>query len=231
MGIMEKLFGGGTPKFKPSTHQTVEIEFEDMEGEFQSYFVEILEVNKKRLTLRTPGNAMNPVHISPSQPITISYFDEPKDMYFSYQGLVKDSRDQEFDVDSPGKDITATKIDPRDEDFQVQVSIPVKYQAHRSVHSQVATTHSVTPHSFFLRTNLGIPPQTELRVVLEIPNTSPVDIDGKATGSEKDPDDNRKHISQVQFQEINPDDRDAILNYAVYYEQRSKRAAERGDDS
>lgn len=227
MSIFDKIFGGGKPAFKPTPHQTVEIEFEDVDGNFQSYFVEILEAPKKRLTLATPGNDMNPVTIGPGLPVTISYFDPGKNAFFSFAAQVRDSRDSEFDIDLP-KDITAETVPPRDDNFRKEVAIPVKYQAVRSVHSQVANTHAITPNSLFLKTNLAIPPETPLRVVLEIPHAEHIDVTARAKGSEKDPADNRKHISEVQFEEITFDEKDSILRYAVYYEERQKRAERRG---
>lgn len=223
------LFGGGKPTFKPATHQTVEIEFEDVEGEFQSYFVEILEVSKKSLTLSAPGNDMNPVIIEPGIPVNVSYFDEGKSIFFTYKGLVKDSRDREFEVEAPSKNtVESEDVPPRDDTFRVEVNIPVRFQARRTVHAQMASTQAVTPHSLFLRTNLGIPPETEIRVVLEIPNASQIEVDAKALGSEKDPEDNRKHISQVQLEGVTEADRDAILSYAVYFQKRQDRADSRG---
>lgn len=222
------LFGGGKPTFKPATHQTVEIEFEDLDGEFQSYFVEILEVSKKSLTLAAPGNDMNPVNISPGIPITISYFDDAKDTFFTYEGTVKDSRDREFEVEAPSKNtVKNQEVPKRDDLFRVEVNIPVRFQARRTVHAQMASTQAVTPHSLYLRTNLGIPPETDIRVILEIPNANQIEVDARAVGSEKDPEDNRKHISQVQLEEIAPMDRDAILSYAVYFQKRQERAEER----
>jgi hypothetical protein len=66
-----------------------------------------------------------------------------------------------------------------------------------------------------------------LRVVLEIPNAQHIDVTARAKSSEKDPADNRKHISEVQFEEIGLDERESILSYAVYYEARNKRAESR----
>lgn len=227
MSFISKIFGGGKPVFKPAPHQTVEIEFEDVDGNFQSYFVEILEAPKKRLTLATPGGDSNPVSIGPGQPVTISYFDAGKNALFSFAAQVRDSRDQEFDVDLP-KEIPHTDIPPRDDAFRAEVTIPVKFQAVRSVHQQVANTHAITPGSIFLKTNLAIPPETPLRVVLEIPHAQHIDVSARAKGSEKDPADNRKHISEVQLEDIGFDEKESILSYAVYYEARHKRAEGRG---
>lgn len=227
MGLFDFL-KPGKPSFKPAAHQTVEIEFEDVDGEFQSYFVEILEVTKKSLTLSSPGNDMSPVNISPNIPVTVSYFDEGKSMFYSYQGLVKDSRDREFEVEGPNKNsVESHEIEARDDGFRIDVSIPVRFQARRTVHAQMASTHAVTPHSLFLKTNLGIPPETEIRVVLEIPNASQIEVDARAVGSEKDPADERKHISQVQLEDVTTIDRDAILSYAVYFQKRQERMESR----
>ena len=189
--------------------------------------VEILEAPKKRLTLATPGGDSNPVSIGPGQPVTISYFDAGKNALFSFAAQVRDSRDQEFDVDLP-KEIPHTDIPPRDDAFRAEVTIPVKFQAVRSVHQQVANTHAITPGSIFLKTNLAIPPETPLRVVLEIPHAQHIDVSARAKGSEKDPADNRKHISEVQLEDLGFDEKESILSYAVYYEARHKRAEGRG---
>ncbi len=226
MGLFD-FFGPKKKVFKPAPHQTVEIEVEDVEGNFQNYFVEILDTPKKRLTLAIPGNDINAVNIGPGQPVTISFFDPGKSAFFSFAAQVRDSRDSEFDIDLP-KEIQSQDVPDRDENFRKEVAIPVKYHALRSVHSQVANTHAVTTNSLFLKTNLAIPPETPLRVVLEIPNADHIDVTARAKGSEKDPADNRKHISEVQFEEIGIDERDSILSYAVYYEERHKRAESRG---
>ena len=227
MGLFSFL-SGGKPGFKPAAHQTVEIEFEDINGEFQNYFVEILEVSKKSLTLSAPGNDMNPVMIEPGIPLTVSYFDESKSQYHSYRGLVKDSRDREFEVEAPTKNtVESDEVPPRDDLFRVEVSIPVRFQAQRSMHAQMASTHAVTPHSLYLKTNLGIPPETEIKVILEVPNANQIEVNARAVGSEKDPEDQRKHISEVQLEDISPADRDTILSYAVYFQKRQERSSGR----
>ncbi len=224
MGFLGALFGKGKPVFKPTPHQTVEIEIEDVDGVFQSYFVEVLEAPKKRLTLSTPGND---VHIGPGAPVTVSYFDAAKNTFFTFTSQVRDSRDQEFDIDVP-KEVSSREVPPRDDSFRVEAAIPVKYQAARLPHAQVANTHAVTPNSLYLKTNLAIPPETALEVELEIPNVPQMRIGVRAKGSEKDPADNRKHISEVVFEEIGFDEKESILSYAVYYQERQKRIESRG---
>lgn len=221
------LFGKGKPVFKPTPHQTVEIEIADVDGVFQSYFVEVLEAPKKRLTLSTPGNDMNRVPIGPGAPITVSFFDPAKNTFFTFTSQVRDSRDQEFDIDVP-KEVSSREVPPRDESFRIEAAIPVKYQAARLPHAQVANTHAVTTSALYLKTNLAIPPETALEVELEIPNVPQMRIGVRAKGSEKDPADNRKHISEVVFEEISFDEKESILSYAVYYQERQKRMEARG---
>ncbi len=221
------LFGKGKPVFKPTPHQTVEIELEDVDGVFQSYFVEVLEAPKKRLTLGTPGNDMNRIHIGPGAPVTVSYFDAAKNAFFTFTSQVRDSREQEFDIDVP-KEISSRDIPARDDSFRIEAAIPVKYQAGRVPHAQVANTHAVTANSLYLKTNLAIPPETTIEVELEIPNIPSMRIGARAKGSEKDPADNRKHISEVVFEEIGFDERENLLSYAVYYQERQKRIESRG---
>lgn len=219
--------GRSKPTFKPIAHQKVEIEFEHADGSFQAHFVEILETPKKRLVLRAPEADSSIASLSPGMAITISYFDSAKDTFFSIVASVRESRDDEFDIDLP-KERESDSIAKRDDSFRIEVAMPVKYQAMRSAHSQLANTAAVTPSSLFLKTNLAIPPETPLQLVLEIPNTPHIAISGRAKGSEKDVDDPRKHISEVQFDDIGSEDRNEILNYAVYYSKRAERAEKRG---
>lgn len=227
MGLFDFL-RGGRPAYRPAAHQTVEIEFEDHEGEFRLYFVEILETSKKSLTLSAPGSEMSPVPIEPGTTLTVSYFDKAKNMFHSYEGQVKDSRDQEFEVAAPSRqNLVSSEVPARDDLFRIEVNIPVQFQAKRTNHAQMATTHAVTPDNLYLKTNLGIPPETEIRVTLEIPNTNGIEVEARAVGSEKDPEDNRKHISEVLLENITEADRETILSYAVYFQKRQERAQAR----
>ena len=132
-------------------------------------------------------------------------------------------------MEAPNKNnVESEEVPARDDLFRVEVNIPVRFQARRTVHAQMASTHAVTPHSLYLKTNLGIPPETDITVVLEIPNANQIEVDARAIGSEKDPEDPRKHISQVQLEDVTPADRDAILGYAVYFQKRQERAESRG---
>lgn len=217
-----------TGTFTPNQGEIVEIEVEDEEFGIRCYFVEILEVDKKQMRMPRPGTVLNPVDLSPGDMVTISYFDESADTHYSYSAQVTDMEEKEFLVEVPkAKSATAISVPPRDDDFKVEAEFTVMYSAHRSTHRQVGSTQAVTPNSLFLRTNLAVPPQTTLRMKLELPLRNEVEIEGKALFSEKDPNDPRKHICEVPFESIDPAGQAKMLKFAVYFQQRTARAEER----
>lgn len=219
------LFGNKKPNLKLVAKQVVELEFENPEGEYENYFVEVVNVAKKKITLNAPGTDMRPIRLVPGQPVTVSTFDDDKSTFFSYNASVLDSREREFDVNPP-KDAEWAEIEPRDDDFRREVPIQVEFRAVSTVHSQVATTHAITPNGLFLLTNLPIPPATKLLLELEIPNAPDIKANGKAVTSERE-ESGRKHITEVEYEDIPEDDKNAILRYAIYYDQRQKRKQQR----
>lgn len=219
------LFPPKKPTLKLLPRQMVELEFENPEGEFENYFVEISAVERKRLALQAPGTEMRPIRLVPGQPVTISVFDEENNNFFSYSASVLDSREREFDVNPP-REPDAETIPPRDDSFRVEVPIQVEYRAMTTVHSQVAITHAITPNGLFLLTNLPIPPGTSLLLELEIPNAPDIKTSGQAVTSQQDSR-TRKHITEVEYEDIPEKDKQAILRYAIYYEQRQRRKARR----
>ncbi|MGE0491900.1 MAG: PilZ domain-containing protein [Vulcanimicrobiota bacterium] len=219
------LFGSKKPTLKLIPKTMVELEFENSESEYENYFIEVVNVAKKKVTLNAPGTDMRPIRLVPGQPVTVSTFDEDKNTFFSYSASVLDSREREFDVNPP-KDVDSEEIPPRDENFRVEVPIQVEFRAMSTVHSQVATTHAITTNGLFLLTNLPIPPGTPLTLELEIPNAPDIKANGHAVNSERDGG-GRKHITEVEYDDIPEDDKRSILRYAIYYEQRQKRKQKR----
>lgn len=218
-------FGNKKATLKFSPGQMVELEFENPDGEYENYFVEVVSVQRKKVTLNAPGTDMRPIRLVPGQPVTVSYFDEEKNSFFSHNASVLDSREREFDINSP-KDPDTADIQARDENFRVEVPIQVEFRAQSTVHSQVATTQAITTNGLFLLTNLPIPPQTKLLLELEIPNAPDIKANGCAIQSHRE-ESGRKHVTEVEYDEIPEHDRDTILRYAVYYEQRQKRKGRR----
>lgn len=221
---MSSLFRGQKPTLKLQPKQEVEVEFENTEGEYESYFVQILDVHRKKITLHAPGSERRPVRLVPGQPVSVSALMD--DHLFTYSASVLDSREREFDVNPP-KDIRDIAIPPRDDSFRIEVPIPVEYRAMSTAHKQVAQTHAITPNGLFLQTNLPIPPGTSLLLELEIPNAPDIAAKGRAVTSQPDQSGGRKHITEMEYEDIPDRDRDAILTYAIYYQQRQERRTAR----
>lgn len=213
------------PTLKLMQSQTVELEFENPEGEYENYFANIALVDRKKVTLEAPEADGRPIRLVPGQPVTISIFDEERDVFFSYGTSVLDSREQDFDV-APPKDADCDEVPPRDDSFRVEVPIQVEYRAMTTHHFQVATTHAITPNGLFLLTNLPIPPGTPLRLKLKLPNSPDIEAQGQAVTSQTDKG-TRKHVAEVEYEEITERDKQVVLRYAVYYRQRQRRKDQR----
>ncbi len=224
---MSSIFGGQKPTLKLYPKQEVEVEFENSDGAYENYFVKVIDVHRKKVTLHAPGSERLPVRLVPGQPVTITTLVD--DRLYSYNASVLDSREKEFDVNPP-KDVKEVVIPPRDEDFKIEIPIPVEYRAMKTAHKQVAQTQAITPNGLFLQTNLPIPQGTFLVLELEIPNAPDITVKGRAVTSQPDPSGSRKHITEMEYEDIPEQDRDAILNYAIYYQQRRERARMRDSE-
>ncbi|MEW6284116.1 MAG: flagellar brake protein, partial [Candidatus Eremiobacterota bacterium] len=205
------FWGKKKPTLRLHPKQEVEVEFETADGEFESHFVQVLDVQKKRIALSSPGSDRRPVRLVPGQQVTVSALVD--DRLFSYSASVLDSRDRDFDVQPP-KDVNEVEVPPRDDNFRIEVPIQVEYRAMRTAHTQVASTHAITTNGLFLMTNLPIPPNTQLHMELEIPNAPDISAKGRAVASQTDRENTRKHITEVEYEDIPEDNRTAIIRYA-----------------
>ncbi len=223
------LFGGGKKKtpFKLTSRQEVEVELEaEDHGSYEAHFVQVMDVQRKKIVLSLPGIPSKPVVIVPSQKVTISVLND--DCHLSCEVTVSDVGDGEFQVSWPPKDYEEVAVPPRDDSFQVKVPIPVEFRAMRTAHTQVATTHAVAVNSLLLSTNLAIPPNTSLLMELEIP-TGEITAKGRALTSKEDNSTGRRRfVTEIEYEDLDADDCQKILRYGLYYEQRQARADARG---
>jgi hypothetical protein len=223
------LTGGSKKKsqFKLQPRQEVEIELQVGNGVYEAYFVQVQEVHKKRVVLQVPGSDRKPVRVGDGQAVTISTLMD--DNLLSYQGFVMGARDRDFDVNFPPKDFEEIAFPPRDDDFKIEVNIPVEFRAMSTAHTQVAKTHSVTRNGLFLITNLPIPKATQLLMEVEIPNGQEINTKGKALTSLEDSSTGRRQfITEVEFDaDITEKDRAALIRYAMFFKQRQARAEKR----
>lgn len=229
------MFGfltGGKPKktpFKLQSRQEVEVELEVGNGAYEAYFVQVQEVHKNRVVLQVPGSDRKPLRVGDGQAVTISALFE--DSLLSCSSFVMSARDRDFDVKYPPKekDVVEKNFPPRDDDFRIEVNIPVEFRAMSTAHTQVAKTHAVTRNGIFLLTNLPIPKATQLIMEVEIPNGTEIATKGKALTSVEDTSTGRRqHITEIEFDaDVSEKDRTALVRYAMFLKQRQERAESR----
>ena len=184
------------------------------------------DVQKKKAVLQMPGGGRRQVRLVPGLTVTVSV--QVEDMLLSYVASILDIRDDSFDINYPPKDYDDVEIPPRDDNFRMEVPIPVEYRAMSTAHTQVATTQSVTLNGLFLLTNLPIPPNTSLLMELEIPNAPDITAKGRAVTSQEDHSTGRRrHVTEVEYEDLSEKDRNTILRYAVFYRQRQARSEKR----
>jgi hypothetical protein len=218
------------PAFSVQPRQEVEVEFEVGNGVYEAYFVQVQEKHSSKLVLQTPGTSGKQLRVGDGQSVTLSVL--CNDAIFSCNTSVLSARDREFDIKFTKKDETAmeaTSFPPRDDDFSIQVSIPVEFRAMSTAHTQVAKTHSVTQNGIFLQTNLPIPKATSLIIEVEIPNGTEINTKGKALSSTEDNSSGRRqYITEIEFDaDISEKDRNALVRYAMFLKQRQERAEKR----
>ena len=223
------LFGGGKKKktpFKLAARQEVELEFEAGDGVYESHFVTVQDVQKKKIVIAAPGSDRKPVRLVPGQRVTVSMI--TAEHHLSYEASVNDVQDRQIELSYPPKEHEEVGLPARDDSFQVIVPIPVEYRAMSTAHTQVANTHAVTLNGLFLTTNLPIPPNTSLLMELEIPNAPDITAKGRAVTSQEDTSTGRKRfITEIEYEDVGEKDRNIIIRYALFYQQRQARNEKR----
>lgn len=231
--VFSFLSGGGKKKkspFKLTARQEVEVEFEAGDGVYESHFVTVQDVQKKKIVIAAPGSDRKPVRLVPGQRVTVSVLTD--DTHLSYEASVNDVQDREIELSYPPKDHEEVTLPARDDSFQVKVPIPVEFRAMSTAHTQVANTHAVTLNGLFLTTNLPIPPNTSLLMELEIPNAPDITAKGRAVTSQEDTSTGRKRfITEVEYEDVSEKDRNTIIRYALFYQQRQTRNEKRLTES
>jgi len=214
------LFGKKKPQFSLEPRQEVELNITLPDGNFESYFTRVLELAKKKFTLAIPEKDRVQIPVSAGEIVTLVYLNG--DTLFNFQAKILDRREREIDLQIP-RDIKEEKTFLGQAEFDVEIPIPIKYRAMSTAHLQNAMTRSITNSSIKITTNLPIPVATALNIELEIPNAPPVKTKGKVTSSQKTSADAKKSITEIEFEDINPADREAILRYATFFYYQNKR--------
>lgn len=215
------FFGRRKPQLKLEPKQEVELELVSPDYTvIENYFTRVLVVDRKKVTVQVPMRDRQPVQVNVGQSVTVTYWNG--DLISSFQSTITDRRDRELDIELP-KDINEEKTpDPRS-DFTLEIPVPVEYRAVSTAHLQTAVTKAITQNGIHILTNVQIPPGTSLHVELEIPQSPAIKTRGKVLKSQKLAADQKKNLTELEYEDISAEDRNAVFRYAIYFQQRQVR--------
>lgn len=218
------LGGKKKPKLKLDPKQEVEIEI--IAGDnVENYFTRVIAVERKNIVLGIPSQNKIQVSLEVGDIITVTYVENDLSNVYGFDCKVLDRREREIDISIP-TDISEEKTPIGEEDFSIDIPIPVEYRAMSTAYLQTATTRSISATGICILTNLAIPPGTSLHIELQIPNAPTVKTQGRVAKSTKLPNE-KKHLTEIEFEDITPADKDTIFRYALFYQQRAQRKANR----
>ena len=209
---------------KLKQRQEVEIEFFSEETGFEAHFTQVLDIQSKKVIIKSPGTERRPIRMIPGQRLSITVIEDNK--VYTFESVVIDAGDREFDI-APPTNVKDEPLPSFDDENQLEVAIKVEFRAMNSAHNQMANTYSVAPSGLMLTTNLPVPSGTLLHLEIEIPNAPDFSINGRAVASRVHPSIKNKHICEVEYDNVSEAESGAIIRYALYAKKRAERQAER----
>jgi len=219
------LFGKKKPRLKLEPKQEIELEFVNGE-EVQNYFTRVLQLDRKKIIVQIPTQNKIQIQVSAGDPLTVTYLED--DVVYSFNTRILDRKEREMDLALPSE-LKEEKTPIRQEDFSLEIPIPVEYRAMSTAHLQTAQTKAINAKGIDIITNMPIPPGTSLHIELEIPNSPAIKTQGRVTQSQRLPD-NKKALTQIEFEDISAGDRETVFRYAIFYQQRQVRKDARGQE-
>ena len=217
--------GKKAPKMKLEPRQEVEIEVVGPDS-VENFFAKVIAIERKKLVVSRPAKLS--VSPRPGDAIVVTYLENDLSIVSSFESKITDVKDREFEMALPTA-VSEEKTPMGDADFSIDIPIPVEYRAMSTAYLQTATTRTITAAGINILTNLAIPPNTSLHVELQIPNAPTVKTQGRVANSKKLPNE-KKHITEIEFEDITAADKDVIYRYALFYQQRQLRKQQRGGD-
>lgn len=214
--------GKKTPKMKLEPRQEVEVEVIGADGA-ENFFSRVIAIERKKLILSRPPKL--PVSLHTGDVVTITYLETDLSLASSFESKVLEQKEREFEVALPTV-INDEKTPIGEADFSIDIPIPVEYRAMSTAYLQTATTRTITGAGINIFTNLAIPPNTSLHIELQIPNAPTVKTQGRVSSSKRVVND-KKHITEIEFEDITAADKDTIYRYALFYRQRQQRKKQR----
>lgn len=221
-----KFLGMGKrkPRLKLDSRQEVEVEV--VRGDnVQNYFTRVVAVERRRIILSTPTQNRVEVPLDAGDNVVLTFLDKDLSTIYTFGSSVLDCNEREFQISQPA-DITEEKTLVADADFSIDIPIPVEYRAMSTTYLQTATTRTISAAGINILTNLAIPPSTSLHIELQIPNAPTVKTQGRVTRSKKLPHD-KKCLTEIEFDDITPADKELVYRYALFYRQRQMRKTNR----
>lgn len=216
--------GKKSPKLKLDPKQ--EIEMEIVSGDnVDTYFTRVIMVERKKIIVSTPSQNKIQVSVDVGDPVTVTYLESDLTVVSTFESKVLDRKEREIELALPTS-INEEKTPIGETDFSIEIPIPVEYRAMSTAYLQTATTKTINAGGINILTNLAIPPGTSLHIELQIPNAPTVKTQGRVTRSIKLPNE-KKHLTEIEFEDITPADKDTIYRYALFYQQRQARKSRR----
>lgn len=216
------------PTLNLKPRQNIEIEFtaddDSEEPNFEAHFTPVLDVQRKKVIVKSPGTDRRPIRMIPGKALTVTTLDG--NVLYSFNTSVLDAGDREFDINPPG-DVEEELLPEFDDNFQIEVPIRVEFRAMKSAHNQVAITHTICQSGLTLTTNLPIPPGTDLHLEIEMPSAPDFTTKARSIGNRIHPTMKSKHLCEIEYTDIDQHDAIDIMRYAVYARRREQRRLER----
>jgi c-di-GMP-binding flagellar brake protein YcgR len=216
--------GKKAPKLKLDPKQEIELEIVSGDN-VDNHFTRVIAVERKKIIVSTPSQNRIQVSLEVGEAVTVTYLESDLSVVSWFETTVLDRKEREIDLALPTQ-INEERTPIGDADFSIEIPIPVEYRAMSTAYLQTATTRSISATGINILTNLSIPQSTLLHIELQIPNAPTVKTQGRVAKSQKVPNE-KKHLTEIEFEDITPADKDTIYRYALFYQQRQQRKSRR----
>lgn len=216
--------GKKAPKLKLEARQEVELEYAGGDG-VESLFSRVVAIERKCVVVSRHGQSRVQGGPEVGATVTVTYLENDLSAVSSFESKVLERKDRELELALPTS-VAEERTPLGDDDFSIEIPIPVEYRAMSTAYVQTAVTRNITATGINILTNLAIPPNTSLHIELQIPNAPTVKTQGVVSLSSRLSSE-KKHLTQIEFEDITAADREAILRYALFYRQRQLRKMQR----
>ncbi len=207
------------PTLKLEPRQEMEIEFGEGDSR-ESFFTTLIESDKKRMTVKALMKGNKLFRCSNGDEVSIVIFEGG--FVFTGRTKILETRDKEIDLLIPD-DIKEEKIGFNDTDFVIETPVPVEFRAISTAHLQTAVTREVSSRGIKIITNLPVPKDTDLHLELAIPDSPVIKLKGKVAQSSKLPPDNKKSLTDIEFEDFGQKERESIFKYIILFNSRRMR--------